>query len=220
MFIELLEKKVAVSRTDSTPTGNFDAILPRIVRMAEGVSTRSGIIDDRERKIFHHIDQIIIFDMVVYDGIYMSRSFIDIKTKSFFWSVNELMSDGYSMINRIPSYYYHDGYHIQQWLDGKRSQALDARVDREVEATAEQILIARKLKADQLFLDFLEEYRSDRKAIEARLREGVGTLVIGKGKGYLDHAPILELERLPELKEIADIPRSLIIDSARDDPWR
>jgi hypothetical protein len=202
----ILGKQVPVKIQDTIPEPVWENVIaPRLGDFQAITNHSADHLSQDQRATFTLTDHIAVFTQVKHGPYVMTRSFMDETNRRFFWAYDDLTSAGYSPPNRIPCYYYHDAHHIRQWLAGDRDSDLEKRVDREVEATLRQIEVAKAMRCDSAFIDWLTSYARDRDAIRARLYSGVGLFAAAGA----DHVPVLRLEEAPRLLDPpSDLPES------------
>lgn len=120
------------------------------------------------------LEKIVFFNgSVVVNTHVMSRPGIDERAATFYWEeaeFNDNDSDGHA--NTL----FHDGWHVVQFkaAGDRHAFEIEDRIDREVDATRQQIKAARLLGSSEHDIADLEDYSNDRNRIRARLLEGVG----------------------------------------------
>jgi hypothetical protein len=193
MELELFDQAVSVERRDDVADPDWAVISPRLESMATLDDALPAEIGSSMRDTFHLIETIVVFERIRFKNLLMSRSFMDIANRAFHWHVSDLGSIGYSSGARVLSYFLHDAHHVAQWLANDRAPQLAELVRREVDATDVQIRFATAAQADSTFIKFLTDYRNDPKAIERRLRTGVGILesIFSSRPRFESHLPIL-----------------------------
>jgi len=210
MQINVLGKIVPVLLQNGVSPTQWSIAGPRVSGFAQVVAQYSSHLNDVQNTIFRLTDRLAVFIAVPYEGYTMTRSFMDLKTSTFYWAVEDLISAGYVPMRRIPCYYYHDAFHIRQHAQGANDPSLKARVDREVEASVAQIEIAQLMQCDPAFINWLIAYAKDRKAIEDRLKAGTALF----RRSHQDHMMMVELEHEPNLVPAPEV--DFIYDTERD----
>ena len=192
MEIALYETVLTVTRNEDVRDAEWGIIEPRLTAL-DGIDIslqQPQIL--ALRPTFALVGQISVFRAVQFGVHRMTRSFVDTANGHFFWHVSDLTDPGYATPERVLSYLLHDAHHVRQRLDGDTDKKLDSLVRREVDATSVQLDFARiACAADPDFIDFLDDYRNDRDAIERRLSTGVGVLgaLFGKPR-FQEHLAI------------------------------
>ena len=189
---QLLGQPIDLFKLEDVTDGEHAAAKARIGEFAYVVDHARAELSAEQQDIFRLINGVRIFKDVAFKGRRMSRSFMDIGNRQFYWHADDILSAGYSTGNRVATYYFHDAFHVVQWLNGDRGVTEDELVNREVSATQAQLALAEVLNADQQFKDFLLAYSRDRRAILDRLKSGAGSISIffGLRPRYQDHLPI------------------------------
>ena len=141
-----------------------------VVEMANRIN--AGQWSQAQTNAFLGTDRIVFFETVMWHGAAMTRPFMDQEAATFYWEIDEFLTDGVDGPRR-PTFFFHDCWHLAQYRKlGGPAKNLTDEVDREVDATDRQIECATVLGCDQPFLDYLTAYRNDRAAIEARIGAG------------------------------------------------
>ena len=149
-----------------------------VVEMANRINAATW--SDAQRQAFLGTDRIVFFEKVTWHGAAMTRPFMDQEAATFYWEIDEFLTDGIDGPRR-PTFFFHDCWHLAQYrAKGGPAKDLKDEVDREVDATDRQIECATVLGCDKPFLDYLTAYRNDRGAIETRI--GAGYEVGAKSK--------------------------------------
>ena len=192
MELFILGNAVPVVRQPDVTEIQWQVVSPRVGGFPSAIDRAEAKLSEAERAILQLTRGIVVFSAIRFKGRRLTRSFMDLDNALFHWAAHELMHPGYEGNARVASYYYHDAFHVRQYLDGLTNPNIEAMIDREVEATVAQIQIARIMGADQTLLDDLSAFAGDRDAIRARLGTGVGMLgwMLGKPR-YEDHFLIL-----------------------------
>lgn len=193
MDLSILGKAIPVQRAADVSSQDWTIITDRLNGFPGEVNSALHVTA-QQRSTMLLLDGIVIFRSIGFKGRKLTRSFVDLENRLFHWHAGELLKDGYGDSRRVATYYFHDAFHVAQYIAGDRATDLDSLVRREVEGTAAQLDLAIALRADQPFLDFLRNYMTNRQEIEDRLKTGVGilgALLFGKLR-FADHLPIIE----------------------------
>jgi hypothetical protein len=195
LSMNILDREIQVQVQDTVPDPVWQNVIePRLKDFETITNASRDQLSDDQRATFRLTSNIAVFTHVMHDGYPMTRSFMDEPSGTFYWAYDDLTNAGYSPSNRIPCYYFHDAFHIRQWLDGNRDPDLERRVDREVEATLQQAEVASVMHCDALFLDWLIGYAHNRNAIKDRMFAGIG---LHKDLGHA--VPVIALVEAPGL---------------------
>ena len=192
MQLNLLGKSVELVRKPEVTESQWSVISERIDQFIDLTNSADQRLTSDQKDVFRLTDKLVIFSEVQFRTHRMTRSFMDVQNREFYWATPDLLSVGYSAPPRVPCFYFHDAFHVRQWIRQDRGARLDQRIAREREATDRQLEVAVIMGADQILIDDLTDYRNSDERIKARLSTGVGMLgrLIGRRR-YADHFPIL-----------------------------
>jgi len=164
----------------------------KFAEMAGVINASSGDWSAEQAQVFRLTNQLTIFREVTYQGRHMTRSFMAQKERIFYWTIDEFLK--WEPAARRPTAYFHDAWHVHQYLtNGPAPNKQKVLIDREQEAMAEQLKVARVLRCDQGMIDWLTAYANDRERIKERLGSGVGMNALTDGPATIEeHFLILD----------------------------
>lgn len=131
---------------------------------------------------FARMKKIVFFDgKVKVNGWMLDRPGCDEAKGIFYWEAEEFLRNPEADVRA--NTYFHDCWHVVQFNSSGRRYAANEteRVEREVDAIAHQIEVARLLGCDAGEIQYLVDFRADQDRILARLDEGV--------QGRMRHQP-------------------------------
>ncbi|CAH0357284.1 hypothetical protein [Sphingobium sp. CECT 9361] len=150
-----------------------DAIVPRFEEMAGTINAAANRFSNEQATVFKLTRTLTIFRRKIFRGKTISRSFMDYREKNFHWTLDEFVA--WDPAPRRPTAYFHDAWHIRQFIElGEPPNDEDVLIDREQDAMAQQLDVARILNCDDVLIEDLTRYSNDRERIRLRLLSGVG----------------------------------------------
>ena len=145
----------------------------RFAEMADTINAVADQLTPEQADTFRLTDRLTLFREKMFRGFLMKRSFMDQRARNFHWTIDEFTQ--WDPAPRRPTAYFHDAWHIRQFIDlGEPPNVESVLIDREQDAMARQLAVARILRCDQTMLDFLTEFANNRDSIRERLLSGVG----------------------------------------------
>ena len=171
--IRILKKNIDVEfkRGAGQPAIAEAAIMTRAKAMADLINAKQW--PDELAASFRGLKKIVFFNGKVKVGRFMvERPGIDVKKAVFFWEIKEFAADD---ADGHANTLFHDSWHVVQFKRaGKKfAKDVDEEVDREVDATNQQIKAARILGSSASDIKHLEDFRDHPETIKARLLEGI-----------------------------------------------
>lgn len=146
------------------------AMFGEMVSLINGLAGRWS---DRQADTFRLTNRFVIFRKNEYRGRTMTRSYMAVRERDFFWTFDEFVKCEPG--RRRPTAYYHDAWHVQQYLDhGPGPSDEEVLIDREQDAIRRQLEVADKLHCDAQLIAFLCRHANDREGIRELLRAGAG----------------------------------------------
>jgi hypothetical protein len=172
--LDILGAQVALTLDPSLKDEDkIDKAVATAIAMAKVINAAQVKLTPEEMKSFVGIKQLVLFESKKFEGRTMTRSFMDQKHATFFYEVDEFLAP-FQTPERLATYYFHDSWHLQQFLNSGHLAGGEEEVEREVDATRRQIEVGKHLGCDQTLLDFLVSYAEDRAAIRMRIASGIG----------------------------------------------
>lgn len=145
----------------------------RFQSMAMAINRAKDAFSPDQAKTFELTRTLTIFRSKTFRGRHISRSFMDQRERNFHWTLGEYLA--WDPEPRRSTAYFHDAWHVRQFLSlGEPPNDEEILIDREVDAMAQQLEVARLMNADQAMIDFLKAFADDRERIRERLRSGIG----------------------------------------------
>lgn len=163
-------------------TGSGAVAAHRRQPLLHGLAAVAQLIDGTpgwtaaERAAFAAMRKIVFFEgSVTVNNFVMSRPGCDERAATFYWEVEEFMANTDADVRA--NTFFHDCCHVVQFKARGFAHQEDERVAREVDATLQQIEVARKLGCSPHEIQHLERFVGDHPTIVARLREGVKRMI-------------------------------------------
>lgn len=144
-------------------------------KMAELINSKQWSTE--QERAFKAMNKIVFFEGTVTDndGFELERPGTDQNDGIFYWEANEFTAIRDADVHG--NTYFHDCWHVVQFLDSGFAQGEDEMAEREVDAINHQIDVGRILGNDAREIGFLENFRDDQSKIRDRLRQGVSKAV-------------------------------------------
>jgi hypothetical protein len=179
-LLDVLGQPVEVTVAGRRLGSRAEGMVAALGEMAAAINAGTVGLGDRAVAVFQLTERVTLFLETRFKGRRMRRSFMAQAERTFFWQADEFTRLGDGMAadtaaRRRLSYYFHDCWHVRQFVeDGPAPNDDEILIDREQEAMAEQLAIARHYRCDANLIAFLEGFANDRERIAERLREGIG----------------------------------------------
>lgn len=169
----ILGHPVALELTLSDAGQHLSALSAKFTEMAGIINQAADRLTTEQQDVFRLTDQLNIFREVQYRGKRLTRSFMAQRERTFYWTFDEFKA--WEPPLRRPTAYFHDAWHVHQYLTaGEAPNDEKILIDREQDAMAQQLDVARVLGCDQKMIDWLTGYANDRQRIKDRLTSGYG----------------------------------------------
>lgn len=175
-----------IGKDPDKPDLDRDALRKAAGEMADAV--HSVAWEAPYDQAFQAMNAIVFFNgSIPFNGATVSRPFSDQPNGVFYWQAGEFMNEWEPSWRA--TYYLHDCWHVMQFRERGLSADLHEEIDREVDAMDRQIEVANILNCGPTLLKFLTDYRADRNAIEARIKDG-----------FVPGVPCTQCKAGPEMK--------------------
>jgi len=174
--VTILDRETTVSfltGVDAVRSLDNDELLRGVADMAALINR----IDwpERYREAFRGMKEIVFFEgRVKVNGHWMERPCCDEDDAVFYWKAEEFMRNTDADVRA--NTFFHDCWHVVQFKESGNRFARDQneQVEREVDATGQQIEVAKLLGCQPHEISHLQHFMNDNAVIVARLKEGVG----------------------------------------------
>lgn len=174
--ISILDRDIPVQFLITDLAARVDqAHILALARDMAGLIDRSGPWSEDEKEAFSCMTRIVFFQgSVMVDGYEMDRPCCDQDDAVFYWEIEEFLRNPQDDVHA--NTFFHDCWHVVQFRRAGNRYAYTSQeqVEREVDATTRQAIVAGKLGCSADEIDYLIRFSADPGRIRERLAEGVG----------------------------------------------